>query len=184
MYKLITSNENKIKEFKNILKDKIEIVEGIDLKEVQGTYEEVIKYKALEAGSGFIVEDTILEVEINGIKEEVVDIKYKLDLFSNQNTNAIWRVSLGYNDGDDIYVFSQTINGKLINKQDKPNDAFGFDFYFVPEGSEKTLYELDKLNLKTLYSARTNVLKDLDQFKFENKIKITEIEMWNGDFQF
>lgn len=67
---LVSSNKNKIEEFKLYISN-LKIQEGKDLKEVDGTIDEVIIYKAKAAGKGFIVEDTIVSVD----NKEIVDIR-------------------------------------------------------------------------------------------------------------
>ena len=96
---LVSSNKNKIKEFKEMI-PQLKIENGKDLPEVQSDMNNVILYKALDAGKGYIVEDTILEV--NGI--EVVDIRWKKSSLS-EGDKVRWIVSLGYNDGQNISVY-------------------------------------------------------------------------------
>jgi inosine/xanthosine triphosphate pyrophosphatase family protein len=176
---LISSNQNKIKEFRSILKDSITIKEGIDLKEVLGNKDEVILYKSLEAGAGYIVEDTILEVE----GKEVVDIKYCLEKYSNININANWIVTLGYNNGTEIKVYRAVIGGVLKRIDLIPADSFGFDSYFIPDGTHKSLYELDKEGKKDFFSARKHALYLLkyDEPLYTKSIK--DIPAWSGDYQ-
>lgn len=171
---LVSSNKNKIKEFKEMI-PQLKIENGKDLPEVQSNMNNVILYKALDAGKGYIVEDTILEV--NGI--EVVDIRWKKSTL-NEGDKVRWIVSLGYNDGQHISVYRGIINGKITLKKENP-EAFGFDDYVIPQGTDKTLFELG--SKKTEFSARKLALEN---FKNNKKVflkKITEIKPWTGSYQ-
>ena len=64
---LVSSNENKLKEFQNIFPD-LKILKGKDLKEIKADAETVVIYKILEAKKNYkidklIIEDTILEID-------------------------------------------------------------------------------------------------------------------------
>lgn len=181
-YILLTSNENKIKEFKSILGDKLILQKGKDLKEIDGTVDEVILYKALESGNGFIVEDTILEVD----GKEIVDIRYCLDKYSKKDVEASWIVSLGYNNGNEISIYRGIIKGKLVSIKNIPDDSFGFDSYFIPKENNEdnqSLYELNKSGLKDNYSARKLALLNLLNNIYYSKTLINSIPKWNGKYQ-
>lgn len=186
--KITTSNKNKIKEIKAFMPE-IEIVSGEDIKEVQGTIEEVIVYKAISAGKDFIVEDTILK--ING--EEVVDIRWKVDELKEGDI-VEWITSLGYNDGEKIHVYEGKIEGYITTG--KNLEGFAFDPYFIPKElynlkedddnfllNNKTLTELTELGLKHLYSARINALTQLKEKNIKNTFNINEIPVWTGSYQ-
>ena len=185
---LCSSNEIKIKEFKQILGDLIEIEEGKDLEEVMGTSEEVILYKSILCGKGYVVEDTILE--INGI--EVVDIRSKVEDLK-EGDKAVWITSLGYNNGEEIIIYRGIQEGIITRL--RGDEGFDFDPYFIPKelfGTEdvgkidirnNTLSELNSKGMKTIYSARakalTNLIKD-DRFLIES---IENIPKWSGKYQ-
>lgn len=174
--KFITSNESKIQEIQAILPD-AQIVKGKDLEEVLSDSITVAMYKALAAGAGFVIEDTILEID--GV--EVVDIKWKLERL--QVADAKWLVHLGYNDGETIYIYRGIVPGIIIPQEKFPEGAFGFDPYFFPEGSMYNLFELKKLGLKNDFSARKIALEALrnnDVFFSKN---IAEIPEWSGQYQ-
>jgi len=174
--KLSSSNKNKINEFKRILPD-IEVIEGSDLKEVQGTIDEVIIHKSLDAGKDMVVEDTILIVD----GQEVVDIKWN-KLYKTENTKKVsWIVSLGYNDGKNIYISRGIINGVLVEHNGV--DGFGFDPYFLPDGSELTLAELEHNGIKDNFSARYLALLNLKNKRYIIKKDILDIEPWTGSYQ-
>lgn len=174
--KLVSSNKNKIAEFKSILGNLIEIVPGKDLKEIQGTMDEVIIYKSLDAGVDFVVEDTILIID--GV--EVVDIKWNQEDKLKNCKKASWVTSLGYNDGENIFIYRGIINGIIVEPK---VDGFGFDPYFLPDGSDLTLSELDKENKKDLFSARKIALSQLLNKIEIIKKSIKEIPLFTGKYQ-
>ncbi len=179
MYILTTSNKNKIAEFKSILGDKLTIKKGKDIKEVNGSVDEVIIYKSLDSGLNSIVEDTILEVD----GKEVVDIRYCIEKYSKSSVKANWIVSLAINTGTEIKVYRGTIQGKLIKTDIIPDDSFGFDSYFVPKGTTKTLYELNKIGEKDNFSARKIALLNLLDDKTIFIKQIADIKKWTSSYQ-
>lgn len=174
---ILTSNPEKIKEIKSI-DPMLHIEAGPDLKEVQADKDTVIIHKALDAGIGFAVEDTILEID----GEEVVDIRFKMD-FLKEGMKAKWVVSFGYNNGTSIRVYRGEVDGIITIPEIFPEDAFAFDPYFIPNETNKTLYELLQEGKKHEYSPRAIAVKKLveDDILFEKDI--SEITLWEGDYQ-
>ena len=144
--KIKTSNPNKIREFKSMFPD-IEIVDGEDKREILGTMDEVIIHKT---EVGFLVEDTVLA--INGVIK--VDIKWNIDSLQ-EGDEVEYFVSLGYADGEKVYISRASIKGTISKLNPQP--GFGFDPYFIPIGEKYTLTALgDK---KEKYSARKLALE-------------------------
>ena len=170
-----TSNKQKIKEIKRILPN-VNIIDGIDLPEVAGTFQEVIIYKALDAGKGFVVEDTILEVD----GKEIVDIKWNQEDKLKKCKNVCWRVSLGYNDGETIKVWTGITNGIIV---EPTIDGYGFDPYILPDGYEITVAQLDKENRKDEVSPRKKALINFKNRKPDFEIVIKNIPKWTGNYQ-
>lgn len=176
--RLVTSNPNKLREFKELGLD-LDIAPGIDLKEVQGNINEVILHKAKDAGPGLVVEDTVLLV--NG--EEVVDIRWRVqEMAQQEGAEAAWVVSLGHNDGEFIRVYRGTIRGTLVNRVPREG-SFGFNPYFIPQGSELTLDELDVLGRKKHFSARAAAATDLMVNHHILKVALSDLPQWTGDYQ-
>lgn len=178
-YKIISSNQDKINEYKRFGIQNLDIVSGRDIKEVNGTSEEVAIHKALDAGDGFIIEDAILI--IGGV--EIVDIKYQLaNLTAFIGKQAIFKVTLGIKDESIIKTYTSELIGSI---QDLPKavDNFGFDYCFVPKGSLKSLYELNKLGLKDNFSPRRNAIHKLIQDDFNNSYNVKDIKKWKGNYQ-
>jgi inosine/xanthosine triphosphate pyrophosphatase family protein len=176
--KLVTSNPNKLREFRELGLD-LDIAPGLDLREVQGTIDEVIIHKAKEAGAGLVVEDTVLMV--NG--EEIVDIRWRIREFAQQEgTQAQWVVSLGYNDGETIRVYRGVIHGHLVNRVPREG-SFGFNPYFIPQSSQLTLDELDVLGRKRDYSARSIAATELMAGRPVIQVALADVTEWTGPYQ-
>jgi inosine/xanthosine triphosphate pyrophosphatase family protein len=175
--KLLTSNPSKLAEFARF-GVKIEIAAGPDLAEVDGTPDEVILHKSLAAGPGTVVEDTILIID----GKEVVDIRWKISELTD-SANARWMVSLGYNDGNSIHVYRAFIDGTIRADVVVPDDAFGFDPYFFPGVAHQSLYDLNKVGLKDLFSARSFAIQDLRDDIPDFSVKISNIPAWTGKYQ-
>lgn len=190
--KLISSNVDKIKEFKEILGDFIVIEKGKDIKEIQGNIDDVITYKSLDAGKDYIVEDTVLVILDKNLnhKKEIVDIRWKIDeLKEGQVVKAV--TSLGYNNGIYIYIFRGEQVG-VITKKRKDVFGFGFDPYFVPielynylddPYKPVTLAELKNIDLKNKYSSRYKCLINFKKVKYIFKVLIKDIPKYKGKYQ-
>ena len=172
---ILSSNEKKIREYNNFgLKVKAE--KGIDLPEIDSNIDDIIIYKSLHAGSNKIVEDTILEVD--GV--EIIDIRWRVKQM-NIDASAKWIVSLGLNDGEYIKIYRGIVKGKIV-KTENINDS-DFDQYFIPDGSELRLLDLDKVGLKNNFSARKLACENLVSDNHIIKIKIDNISQWTGNYQ-
>lgn len=181
MFKLVTSNQNKLKEFQRYGIQNLIIEPGKDLKEVQADSQTVIVYKSLEAGKNHIVEDTSLHVE----NEDVgANIRYLLDDLKKYNgKKAVWEVLIGLNDGETISIYQGVIEGTITDKFKNQNLGFGFDAYFIPNGTNNTLYELELNEKKDNYSARKKCVDNYLENKILKKISIKDIPVWEGLYQ-
>jgi inosine/xanthosine triphosphate pyrophosphatase family protein len=179
---LVTSNDDKLKEFRRFGLT-LAIEKGLDLQEVAGTSEEVVIYKAIEAGENKLVEDTILMIE----GEEVVDIRNKIDemaLF--EECQAVWVVSLALLQAGNIYVATARVNGHIKAPKKRPADAFGFDAYFHPSDNKEglSLYALDALGEKDRYSARKRAVEAfVHQTSLCYILQAKDLAPWTGDYQ-
>lgn len=180
---LSTSNQNKLNEFKRFGLQ-FEIQTGLDLPEVNGTIEEVIKYKALHAGEGILVEDSVLKID----GEEVTDIRWRIDELAELKDPEIqWQVSLAILEDNTVTVYTSSIDCALVENAQRvhvPKDAFGFDPYLCPVGSDnKTFYELEKANQKDQFSPRKAVVMKVLKGQFETQYEADKIPEWKGTFQ-
>lgn len=180
VFTLVTSNESKLREFRRFGLEGLKIEKGRDLKEVDSDEQTVILYKALEAGEGRVVEDTSLSVEGASVG---VNVRWLLDNLSEYSgRKAIWQVYLGVHTGETIEIYCAKIHGILTNKS-LESDSFGFDAFFVPDGTDKTLYELEVAGKKDDFSARKEAVYKLLKGETVQRTPIKDIGKWIGDYQ-
>lgn len=180
MYTLVTSNENKLKEFKRYGLTKLQIEKGKDLPEVDADPVTVILHKAKAAGPGRVVEDTSLFVEGKDIG---TNIRWLVDsLQTCKGLQAVWDVYLGVNDGESITVYKGTVEGVIVDTYTH-QVGFGFDCYFQPIGQEDTLYDLENKGQKEDYSARKRAVELLLKKESVLTIAIENIPEWDGPYQ-
>lgn len=179
-FTLVTSNENKLNEFKRFGLTDLAIEKGRDLDEVDADPLTVILYKSLEAGRNRIVEDTSLHVEGH---EVGTNVRWLLENIPNLSGNkTTWEVLLGVNDGEYISVYQGILQGVLTDTYTEPV-GFGFDCYFVPNGESLTLYDFEQIDRKDEFSARRIAIDALLNNLFIKKVKISDIPKWNGNMQ-
>lgn len=178
---LVTSNIDKLKEFKRFGLHDIMIEKGIDLDEVDSDSETVILYKSISAGPNRIVEDTSLHIDGENVGSNIRWLLDNLNQFEGKV--AFWEVYLGFNDGDTVSIFKGSIKGSIVSVENKVENSFGFDQYFIPEGQTKTLYELEIAGKKDLYSARKIAVDNLISNKVISKNVIADVPKWRGSMQ-
>lgn len=177
---LLSSNPKKLAEYRDFGLS-ISISRGDDLPEVDGSPEDVILHKSLAAGPGTLLEDTILEIS----GKPVIDIRWKVgELDASEGAHATFVVSLALNDGFSIRVWRARIEGTLSSPAEMPQDAFGFDPFFVPHGAEgMTLHELTLIGRKSEFSARALVVQSLLTGNPIMEAEIDDIPPWTGKWQ-
>lgn len=179
MLKLVSSNEQKLKEFARFGLTDIAIGKGRDLKEVDADELTVILYKALDAGKNRIVEDTSLTVEG---AEVGVNVRWmESNLHTLAGRKAVWKVYLGLNDGVNIRVYGAEVSGTLVDSLG--DTGFGFDSNFKPEGSNLTLHQLSNMKNKDAFSARKKAVDNIKEGRVLHSYKITDIPRWEGKYQ-
>lgn len=177
---LVSSNRRKLAEIEEFGLA-LDLKAGLDLPEVAGTPDEVACYKALAAGPGAVVEDTILVID----GEPVVDIRWRLaELNERHDLAAEWMVSLGHHAEHEIRLYRGVLTGRLqVPSAPPPPDAFGFDPYFVPEGETRSLHELAALGLKAHYSARRLAVEHLLRGQPDRVWTVASLPPWTGAYQ-
>lgn len=178
--KIVTSNKDKIKEFARFSNGAFEYQEGKDLREVDSDDLEVILYKALEAGTDFVVEDTSLFVADSDVGTNIRWFVENDRMNEILDSKAVWSVLMGHNDGTHIIVYQGAVTGSIVPKR---AEGFGFDPYFKPNKSEFTLSELELKGEKDLHSARKKAVNKFLAQDFLVKIPIANIPKWDGKYQ-
>ncbi len=170
---LVTGNENKLREFKSILSNVNIKNKNIDLVEIQDISVEVVaKHKAREAykilQKPVIVEDTALILdefknlpgpfikffEESFPKESMIKM---LGDVKNRDAKVI-AVAVYYNGKKEI-VSKGEVFGTITHKA-REGEGFGFDYYFIPEGYDKTFSELGP-EIKNKISHRKKAIEGL-----------------------
>ena len=149
-FRLNTSSAGKLDEFKRLFaKCGCELeASTVDLAEVDADPLTVVVHKASQLDEGILVEDTSLAVEGASIG---INIKWLLDhLESYLEHQAVWTVLLAQRLDGLVHVFKGEVRGTIVRASG--SGGFGFDPYFLPEGSLKTLAEEkpDQVNARAL----------------------------------
>lgn len=172
-----TSNKQKIAEYWSFGLENIQVEPGPDLKEVDGTPLEVIAYKALAAGDGNVVEDSIMIVD----GQPFVDIRWRVATVSEWfGKNVSWEVRLGVNRDGAIEVYKGAVDGIM-----RPAAGKGFDydpFFHIPS-ENMSLAQLKNLGRKDEFSARKMAVESLLSNTPEAVFNIQDILPWQGDYQ-
>ncbi|MFC4236024.1 non-canonical purine NTP pyrophosphatase [Thalassospira xianhensis] len=184
-YRFVTSNRHKIDELKTI-KWPLGIEQGLDLPEIDGPPVEIAIYKAIAAGAGRIVEDSILLID----GKEVVDIKWSYRkvlgaiLSDGQPHEIVWQSTMGLNDGERIFIFETQTECDLVSNPDTslPN-AIAFDPYLRPSGVELSFHELRGTGEREIFNPRSRNARKLLIGEHTLVRPINEVPEWNGAYQ-
>ncbi|NLK12506.1 MAG: XTP/dITP diphosphatase [Candidatus Phytoplasma sp.] len=185
---IATHNQNKVKEFKNILKDfKVELISLSDINDEEEIIEDgktfkenaIIKAKhiAKKYQMPVISDDSGLEVEVLNNRPGVYSARYsgEGDLANNlkilselkgiKNRKARFICVIAYSTAlGEIKTYEGVWEGQ-ISEELKGNNGFGYDPIFIPKNKTKTVAELSDEE-KTKNSHRS---KALNQFKEDFK---------------
>ena len=159
MLTLISGNQHKIKEWNQIIK--VDAVE-LELMEIQGTSEEIIKYKCEMAYKHIkrpcVVEDVGLEFNgMNGLPGPYIksflkmglDKLYQLRSLGDGTAEAVCYI--GYHDGTTIHIFKGVCKGEICSP--RISNGFGWDPIFKvgdKSYSEMTSEEKNKISHRRL----------------------------------
>jgi XTP/dITP diphosphohydrolase len=190
-----TNNENKVREIKDILGEKLILLSLKDLRidsdipENEPTLEGNALYKARFihklVGNYVFADDTGLEVEVLGGKPGVTSARFAGEdkdsnaniekvlglMGSSNNRNARFRTVIALIMDGKEYLFEGIVNGIIIN-QKRGKEGFGYDPVFIPEGKNQTFAEMP-LDEKNKISHRARAFEKLREFlthyKTDNK---------------
>ena len=144
-----------------------------DLEEIDADPFTVVAHKASQLDENILVEDTSLDVEGRTVG---IHIKWLLDHLSTcVGLRATWRTLLAYKRNAVIHIFEGVVHGTIVRQRGK--GGFGFDPFFLPEGSHKTLAESKPDNV----NARARAVEALVKEKpLTTRPCITD---WHGPWQ-
>ena len=181
-----TSNPNKLREIKQMLGDKYELVSLKDIgcheeiPETQPTIEGNAIQKAIYVKDNYgldcFAEDTGLEVEaLNGEpgvytaryagpeRDANANMKLVLDKLSNKNNrNARFKTVIALILDNNTHTFEGIVNGKIADSP-KGEGGFGYDPIFLPENSLHSFAEMTA-EAKNGISHRARALRQLESF--------------------
>jgi XTP/dITP diphosphohydrolase len=186
-----TNNNNKLREVKAILKDKIELLSlkdincNVDIPETADTIPGNAKLKAeyvnVHYDMNCFADDTGLEVEALDGAPGVYSARYagedksseanmqKLlhELDGKENRKAQFKTVIALILDGKEYLFEGIIKGEII-KEKRGDTGFGYDPIFVPEGYDQTFAEMGD-EIKNKISHRAVAINKLCEF-LENNI--------------
>lgn len=180
--KLVSSNLKKLAEFRRFGLD-IEIEPGRDLREVRSDDPVLVAiHKAIEAGEGYIVEDTTLMVEGAG---SGVEIRWQLDGLNDlAGSRCDWRVIMAAVVGNEVRVAEGSVLGTIRALEEAPDDAFAFDPWVCPLlAGGRSLYDLEQDGLKDRYSARRMAVAAWLRGEYSRCVPLSHIQPWDGEYQ-
>ncbi|AEB94192.1 MAG: XTP/dITP diphosphatase [Metallosphaera sp.] len=175
--RVVTSNEHKFAELKDLSGHKVRLVRIDSPKlEIQAdSLEEIVRYSAVTFFSLFrfplIVEDSGLFIEaLNGFPgpytnyvKRTLDNEGILKLMNGiENRRAIFRSVIGYIDVERLELFKGEINGHIGDKAEG-DKGFGFDPIFIPNGYNISFAQMD-LKEKNLISHRSQAFREFLRF--------------------
>jgi inosine triphosphate pyrophosphatase len=177
----ITGNEDKFREFGEIIKSVKLIRKNIDLPELQGTPEEIVKAKVKLAcqivKKPCFVDDTSLGFDEWGLLPGPY-IKHFLEFMGHHklakalehagNNSASAITSIGYCEpGKEPICVQGITRGKIVFPRGTNGFKKGWDSIFIPDGSTKTNGEMESAE-KHVYSQRTKAIRLFEKYLEEN----------------
>ena len=178
-----TRNENKVREFRAILGDGVELIllpeDAPEVVEDGKTFSENALKKAREYAQyshlPTIAEDSGLEVEALGGAPGIYSARFAGEKAGSKENNRLLLEKLAgvpaekrkarfvccmvYKDGDVEEVFEGEVRGRIAFEQ-AGRSGFGYDPLFIPEGFDRTFAELSA-GVKNSMSHRFNAIKKL-----------------------
>jgi inosine triphosphate pyrophosphatase len=182
---LVTSNAHKVEEFARVLAPiKINPV-NMELVEIQGNGEEIVRGKVLQAFAQVkkpvLVDDTGLFIEtwnnLPGmyVKDFIVNVGNDgifrmLKDFSNKK--AVAKCFIGYcKNESEVHIFIGEVPGTIVSPRGENNfGKKGWDAIFLPDGKKITFGEMTEVE-KTRDSHRVRALNKLKEFFSHNEKK-------------
>ena len=180
----VTGNKKKFEEAKIILKDYDLEQKDLDIPEIQGTGQEILKEKALRAWeilkTPFIIEDVCFETEALGgmpgpyIKDFLFALADKnmtlYDVVSplgKTRAKAVCNVAY-VKSKEDILTVSGIATGDIVSpKGNLDHGKVSFNKIFKPDGCEITYGEMT-MEEHAQHSARSNALRKLEKELYQN----------------
>lgn len=173
---VLTSNLYKKAEYQAL---GLRVIDG-DVREVQGTPDEVILHKVMSVDPYTVVEDTITVID----NIPIVDWKYTFADYAQDGKDFVWQVRLAYRDEDKIYVFNGQCSCKFYLPDESVPTTPHFDSYTkIPAFSDLTLEELKKTDNWGGIDPRARALYELTWHSPTLTVPISMMKPWDGEYQ-
>lgn len=151
---VVTSNPNKAKEIAVILGGGDITSQALEIHEIQSfDLEEIVRYKVTEAqkkiDASVLVEDVSFDIAaLKGFPGPFVkfwekNVGYDIAVQIAQtfgDDRVVARCGVGYADAERVLYAEGSVSGRLVSRRE--GEGFGFDFYFLPDGEQKTFSEM------------------------------------------
>ncbi|MHB9056783.1 MAG: non-canonical purine NTP diphosphatase [Paludibacteraceae bacterium] len=176
-----TNNKHKLKEVKEILGEKVEIISLADIgctEDIPETSDTLEGNAALKVQYVFdkfhmdcFADDTGLEIEALNGRPGVYSARYAGEPSNSQNNirkilhemegmsnrKAQFRTVIAFSEGSIIHYFEGVVKGRIANEP-RGNAGFGYDPVFIPENHTKSFAELNP-EIKNSISHRARAVK-------------------------
>ena len=156
----VTGNEGKYRSFRNIAEERgikverreLDYPEDHDSNSTRKIAMQGAEYCAEELGETVVVTDAGLFIETldgfpgvnTGFTLDKIGNSGLIGLLENENNRkAVFRISVGFSDGETVKGFTAGTEGRIAEKE--RGDGFGFDPIFIPQGHGKTFGEDENL---------------------------------------
>lgn len=153
---------------------------GPDLPEPDSDIATIVGYKSAVNGPGAVTEDTCLHIEDCEYNGNLIRFIEK-NLHAYEGHKAVCEIALGRHNGEEIEVFIAQMPGVIVADR-SDGKAYGFDGFFVPDGTDKTLWEHILDGNHALYSVRRMVL-DKMMANDITCVKSVSLKDWDGPWQ-
>ncbi len=172
----VTGNSHKAEEAQNALPDFQIMRKSIDLPELQGDPEKIVKTKAEDACRQLkcpvVVDDTSVHITSFGGFPGPYAADYQkhvgnertlimLHHFNDRSASMVSRVAY-CEPGHEPLVFEGKIEGTISNEI-RGKQGFGFDPIFIPNGADKTFAEMS-VEEKNKYNHRSKAFSKLAEY--------------------
>jgi len=181
-YAFITSNENKFNETLAILQPiPIKRID-MELDEIQGTVQEIVKHKVQQCVSKikdvhYLVEDTSLEiVSLKGLPGpyikhfiKALSLNQIYEMFkTDSSVDAVTVFGIpDPNNSENVLLFEGRVCGKLVVP--RGNNGFGWDSIFQPDGYDQTYAELNAETKNNISQRHVALMKFKSFVNTQNK---------------
>lgn len=148
-------NDSRIKDYRSVLGNTVTIVSGYDKKFVMDDSDTSLVMKSLQAGQGYIIEDTTLTIN----KKVYASAVEKKDVTGLER--AVWTTKMTYHSGAIIHFYEGTLLGHIRGDLPESSDLLAFGEIFIPDGYDLNICEIENRDDVDFKNARQLALTKL-----------------------